>query len=87
MRASRARMPREVRRIWVRNTRVTITISGSTENVTASSSPLRRDIATTMPTSANRSPKIAPTPAVTSSFSESTSWVMRVMRRPIGVRS
>ncbi len=87
MRASRVRMSRNERRTLRRKVRLTIRMSGITEKVTISSSALSRPIAITMPTTVNRSPKMAITPAVASSFRASTSFVTRVMRRPIGVRS
>ena len=86
-RAKRVRISRNVRRTLARNVSVTITISGSTENATSMSSALRRPIANRMPTSVNKSPKIATTPAVNSSLSTSTSFVTRVSNRPTGCRS
>ena len=80
-------MSRNERRTRERKVRVTAKMSGSTENVTSSSSTFRWIIAITMPISANTSPTVATTPAVNSSFSTSTSLVTRVINRPIGFLS
>ena len=53
-------------------------------DVTASNSTLRLDIAMKMPSTAIRSPNSATVAALTNSLMASTSWVTRVMRRPIG---
>ena len=61
--------------------------NGSTLKVTSASCQFMLSIAATMNASVNRSPKTVTTPELKSSFSVSTSLVMRVMRRPIGFLS
>jgi hypothetical protein len=61
--------------------------NGSTPNVTSASRQFMLSIAPTMKSSVKTSPNTVTTPELKSSFSVSTSFVMRVMRRPTGFLS
>ena len=74
-------------RSFIRKRKAVSTTNGSTLKVISASLQSMMSMALRMNPSVKRSPNTATTPEAKSSFSVSTSLVMRVMRRPTGFLS
>ncbi len=86
-RARRTLTSRYTARILARKRKAAHATRGSTLKETRASLQSIRSMATTMKTRVKTSPKTVTIPEAKSSFSVSTSFVIRVMRRPTGFRS